>query len=560
MQINGATLVIRLLEEFGIQTVTGIPGGANLPLYDALHRSSISHILARHEQGAGFISHGMARTSGEIAVTFATSGPGATNLLTAIADAQMDSVPLVAITGQVGTSMIGTDAFQEVDTYGMSLPVTKHNFLIRKADDILETVTEAFRLAGEGRPGAVLIDIPKDVQNEIIEIDETAIRASASTLAKEKNSDNILEDEIIQRIGRLINDASRPVILAGGGVIIGEGSMVLTAIAEKNTIPVATTLMGLGSFSPLSPLYLGLLGMHGLRSTNQILQEADLVIALGVRFGDRTTGKIDQFCPDASVIHIDVDEAEISKIKECHYSVKSDVASALAKIEPMITANDRNEWTRRIDSLRGELDTEQPTVESLSNPKHLIESVSTMVDHDAIITTDVGQHQMWVAQYYPFRHPRTWLTSGGLGTMGFGLPAAIGAAVAAPEKKIICFSGDGSLLMNIQELATLGELRLDVKIILLNNSNLGLVRQQQHLFFEKRYAASSFVHHPDFVALGSSFGIPSFDLKENDHKILKDILDTPGPALIHIAISPEEMVFPMVPPGGENSQSIGGVA
>jgi len=553
MEICGAELVIKLLEQQGIKIICGIPGGSNLPIYDALRDSSIRHILARHEQGAGFMAQGMARTTGKAAVCMGTSGPGVTNLLTAIADARLDSIPVVAITGQVTSSLIGTDAFQEVDTYGLTIPITKHNFLVQSASDLLEVIPEAFRLAESGRPGPVVVDIPKDVQKEIIEISGLPKPAGEIQPAK-------CDQGQIQQAISMINNARRPVIYAGGGVVAANASADLVKFARKNYIPVVTTLMGLGAFPHDDPNYLGMLGMHGSRSTNMIMEEADLIIALGVRFDDRAVGKACEFCKHADILHIDIDRSEIGKIKSSNLSIVGDVGHVLCELIENVDSSIRIGWSARLASLRMMHPDVRPDEDDTFHPLNIIRVMGETLPADAIITTDVGQHQMWVAQGYPFREPRTLLTSGGLGTMGFGLPNAIGAALAKPDKKVVCVSGDGSFLMNIQELATLAEQHLNVKVLIMNNNRLGLVRQQQELFFEERYFASSFESNPDFASIAKGFGIAAFDLgeQENPKLFLRKILGQDGPCVINIPIGFENKVFPMVPPECANREMIGG--
>ncbi|WP_421901706.1 biosynthetic-type acetolactate synthase large subunit [Maridesulfovibrio sp.] len=554
MEISGAKLVIKLLEQQGIDIVCGIPGGSNLPIYDALRDSPIRHILARHEQGAGFMAQGMARTTGKAAVCMGTSGPGVTNLLTAIADARLDSIPVVAITGQVTSTLIGTDAFQEVDTYGLTIPITKHNFLVQSAADLLEIIPEAFRLAESGRPGPVVVDIPKDVQKEIIEISEI----SGAAFHKPEIIEG--DEELIGKAVSMINGARRPIIYAGGGVVAADASADLLKFARRNSIPVVTTLMGLGAFPHGDPNYLGMLGMHGSRSTNMVMEEADLIIALGVRFDDRAVGKACEFCKHADILHIDIDRSEIGKIKSSNLSIVGDVGHVLHELVEKVEASIRIGWSARIASIRMMYPDVRPDEQDTFHPLNLIRVMGETLPDDAIITTDVGQHQMWVAQGYPFRKPRTLLTSGGLGTMGFGLPNAIGAALAKPDKKVVCVSGDGSFLMNIQELATLAEQRLNVKVLIMNNNRLGLVRQQQELFFEERFFASTFESNPDFASIARGFGLPSFDLgeQENPELFLRKVLGQDGPCVINIPINFENKVLPMVPPECANREMIGG--
>ena len=552
MRCNGAEVIIRLLEKAGITIVSGIPGGANLPLYDALWRSTIRHVLARHEQGAGFIAHGMARSTGRPAVCFATSGPGATNLVTAIADAKLDSVPIIAFTGQVATTMIGSDAFQEVDTYGMTLPITKHSFLVKGARELLKVVPQAFAIAVSGRPGPVVVDVPKDVQLEEVEIEEWPEMIPEPVYQE-------IDHGSLQRAARLINGSKRPVIYGGGGIVASRCQSALLRLAKKNSIPIALTLMGLGSFPPDDPLYLGMLGMHGAASTNLVLDEADLVLALGVRFDDRATGTIRDFCPGASIIHVDIDGSEIHKIRRADLSIVGDAGRALEGIFPSVEENDRHEWRGRISDIRSSFPSVPfPTGGSL-HPLGVIRTVRLLAPPHAIVCTDVGQHQMWVAQAYTFVKPRTLLTSGGLGTMGFGLPAAIGAALANPGCRVLCVTGDGSLQMNIQELATLAELSLPVTILVMNNGQLGLVRQQQELFYGQKYIASRFDLELDFAALGRQFGITGFRIGRG--RSLKATLERAfsleGPSIVDIPIGRRENVVPMVPPGAANRDMIG---
>ena len=554
MKYSGAEITIKLLEKEGIDIITGIPGGTNLPLYSALAKSKIRHILARHEQGAGFMSHGMARSTGKTAVCFACSGPGATNLMTAIADAKMDSVPIIAITGQVPSSLIGTDAFQEVDTYGMTIPITKHNFLIRSAEELLSAIPEAFRIASEGRPGPVLIDIPKDVQLEMIEIE-------SFDRSFEEDGLPIYIDEVeIEKAARMINRSRKPVLYTGGGIILSGAEDMLLNFSHKSSIPVASTLMGLGCFPSGDNMFIGMLGMHGQRYTNYIMHEADLILAFGARFDDRATGKVKEFCPNAKIIHIDIDGAEMNKIKKADIAIQGDIKQAIKQLLPLIEHNDRKEWAETIMDIRGKHPIAKNIKQDEQLPEAIIKKIGSFAGEDTIITTDVGQHQMWVAQHYPFSKPRTLLTSGGLGTMGFGFPAAIGASLANPGKKVICFSGDGSFLMNIQELSTLSELDLDIKIIIFNNRHLGLVRQQQEYFYGKEYIASQFYCNTDFAKIGEGFGIESYDLEmdETPFLTLEKAIKKEGPVLINIPLAPEENVTPMVAPGCANYEMIGG--
>ena len=549
MEMSGAELILSLLSQQGIETVTGIPGGTILPLYDALSRSPIRHILARHEQGAAFIAQGIARSTGKPAVCFATSGPGATNLITALADAHQDSVPLVAITAQVPTGYVGTDAFQEVDIYHMTVSITKHNFAVRSVDELTQIIPAAFAIAASGRPGPVLIDIPKDIFTQ-----KTADCAAHTAVIKQAPSP---DKALILKAAAMLSAAQRPVICAGGGIISGEAHNELLALAQKNSIPVALTLMGLGGFPQDNELCLGMIGMHGAAAANRLIDNADLLIAVGARFGDRTVGKLEQFCPHAAVIHIDIDEAELGKLKNATLSIRSDCATALHALTAAVEENSRPQWRAALRSARAETNPE---------PEHMTQHPSGILRfirerlNGAIVTTDVGQHQMWAAQIIGAASPRHFLTSGGLGTMGFGLPAAIGAAVAHPEKKVICITGDGSILMNIQELATLADLGSNVTVILLNNGHLGLVRQQQELFYGNRIFASRFPRRMNFAAIARGFGIQSRRAETADEivPVLEEALSADTPFFAEMCIDQTANVFPMVPPGSANTEMIGG--
>ncbi|MBI5770173.1 MAG: biosynthetic-type acetolactate synthase large subunit [Verrucomicrobia bacterium] len=569
---TGAALLRTLLERQGIHTLAGIPGGAILPFYDALHGSSIRHILARHEQGAGFIAQGMARATGRAAVCVATSGPGATNLLTAIADARLDSVPLVALTGQVPQALIGTDAFQEVDTYGLTLPITKHNFLVRSVAELLETVPLAFQLAESGRPGPVAIDVPKDVLNASITVG--ALPEPGRVQPPPRCADAPI-DELAARL----RAAHRPILYLGGGVIGANASALARELSRRLDAPVVSTLMALGAMPDDDERFMGMLGMHGNKGTNLLLQECDLLFAIGARFDDRATGKAAEFCPRATIAHLDIDRAEVGKIKSTALALIGDAADILRRLLDRLGSDEhqrverrplagargydtpmsRPAWRARATMLRDAHPLHcPPRAEDPLHPLNLIGFLSEQLPADAIITTDVGQHQMWVAQAYPFRQPRTLLTSGGLGTMGFGVPAAIGAALACPGRRVACVSGDGSILMNLQELATLAELDLPVAILLFNNAHLGLVRQQQELFYGGRYSASRFDRTPDFAAIARGFGLRGVRLDPGGDPLadLADALAQPGPCLIDIPIHDQTNVYPMVPPGAANHQTL----
>jgi acetolactate synthase-1/2/3 large subunit len=552
-RFTGAQLIVHLLERQGITTITGIPGGAALPLYDALSQSRvIKHVLARHEQGAGFIAQGMARAKGKAAVCIASSGPGATNLVTAIADAKLDSIPLVCITAQVPSAMIGTDAFQEVDTYGISIPITKHNHLVRDIRELPQVICDAFRIAESGRPGPVWIDVPKDIQTAVIELEELP------PIAVPDSAPAVNHAQIAQAAA-MINQAQRPVLYLGGGIIHAQAHELAVQMAERANLPTTMTLMALGAMPVEHPLSLGMLGMHAARSTNFILQEADLLIVLGARFDDRAIGKTEMFCPHADIIHVDIDRAELGKVKTANVAINGDVGQVLQQLLPLIEAQPRSAWRQIVSNLQREFPFNMPNVADPLSHYGLVKAAARCVDANAIITTDVGQHQMWVAQAYPLSRARQWLTSGGLGTMGFGLPAAIGAALAEPQRKVLCFSGDGSLMMNIQELATAAEHDLDVKIILMNNQALGLVHQQQTLFYQQHIYAATYPKRTDFLQIAAGFGLDTCDLNAaaDPQAALQAAIQRPGPCLIHARIDMNEKVFPMVAPGAANIDMIG---
>jgi acetolactate synthase-1/2/3 large subunit len=514
-------------------------------------------VLARHEQGAGFIAQGMARVTGRAAVCLASSGPSATNLVTAITDAKLDSIPLVAITGQVPRNQIGTDAFQEVDILGMTLPVTKHNFIVSSTEELLAVIPRAFAIAESGRPGPVLIDIPKDVQAERIEVPQWP---EPGTRARPRPAD----EDALAAAAAMIDVAQRPVLYLGGGVIHGGAAQLAVQLAEQAQLPTVQTLMALGAMPVGHPLLLGMLGQHGAPCANLALEECDLLIAVGARFDDRATGKVAAFCPHARIIHIDIDAAEIGKIKAAHVGIHAETGEALARLLPKVAPaargpSPRAEWIARIAQLKATHPQPLPRLDDPRSHFGLIRAVAACAGDDAIITTDVGQHQMWVAQSCPLMRPRQWLTSGGLGSMGFGVPAAIGAALAAPDRTVVCFTGDGSILMNLQELVTAAEEQANVKIVLMNNAVLGLVHQQQTLFYGKRLFASEFRAMPDFVAAARALGIAAVDLDgaSDPLAMLSDAMSQPGPCLIHASIDAHQKVYPMVPPGAANREMIG---
>ncbi len=551
MKINGAQIIIKLLEQHGIQRVNGIPGGANLPIYDALLDSSIQHILARHEQGGGFIAQGEARVSGQVAVCMASSGPGATNLVTAVADAYLDSIPLIAITGQVPSNMIGTDAFQECDTFGLMLPITKHNWMVRSAAELLAVIPEAFRIAQSGRPGPVSIDVPKDVQLEEIEIDTLP-----PCLPLDEKPAATFEQ--ITQFKQMLQGAQRPILMVGGGVIHSGRAELLQRLAEQQDMPSVASFMGLGIIPSNHPLSLGMLGMHGAQATNMALEECDLLIAAGVRFDDRATGKASEFCPQAKIVHIDIDRSEIGKIKQPMLGIQADVCDTIETLLSILSPHKREPWRERIAYLKQHFGLGSNEGFPLSTPQGLMATLGHLCDRETNIITDVGQHQMWTAQLFPFQRPRQWISSGGLGTMGFGLPAAIGAAFQQPERMALCISGDGSIMMNIQELETAAEHQLNIKVIIMNNNHLGMVRQQQKLFYQARFSGINNRHRANFALIAEGMGVRGIDLTDADNpqQLLAEALATPGPCVINVPISEQEMVFPMVPPGAANREMI----
>ncbi|MCA1056048.1 acetolactate synthase large subunit [Rossellomorea aquimaris] len=544
---NGADMLMNALREESVEILFGYPGGAVLPIYDALYKAPIKHVLARHEQGAIHAAEGYARVSGKPGVVIATSGPGATNLVTGIADAMMDSLPLVIFTGQVASSVIGTDAFQEADVVGITMPITKHNYQVRDIKDLPRIVKEAFHIASTGRPGPVLVDIPKD------------LTVQEAPLVKDVEMDlpgyqpNFHPNPLqIRKLVDAIKASKRPVILAGAGVLHGKSSEELKNFAELYDLPVIHTLLGLGGFPADHPLFLGMAGMHGCYTSNMALYECDLLINIGARFDDRLTGNLSTFAPRAKVVHIDIDPAEIGKNVKTHIPIVADSKQALLKVlEHEVERGDTLDWHRHLQAYKLENPFWYTKTKDVLSPQRLIEQVYEMTNGEAIVTTDVGQHQMWAAQYYSFKKPNNWVTSGGLGTMGFGFPAAIGAQLANPENKVVAFVGDGGFQMTLQELVLLKELNLPVKVVLLNNSTLGMVRQWQETFYEERYSQSLFSQQPDFVKLAESYGIKGYRVKDQEEaeQVLREALTNDEPVLIDCLVNPKENVYPMVAPG-----------
>jgi len=559
VKLRGAEILLRCLQAEGVDVVFGYPGGQAITIYDALYDSPIRHILVRHEQGAAHAADGYARATGKTGVCIATSGPGATNLVTGIANAYMDSIPMVVITGQVPTHMIGRDAFQEADITGIVLPITKHAFLVEKTEDVARVIKEAFYIANTNRPGPVLIDLPKDIMERTIEFTGPAqdINIRGYRVLKGYNSGQVLN------AANLINAAQRPVIYAGGGVVASDAAEELLAVVEKMGIPVTTTLMGMGAFPGYNPLYLGMLGMHGTRYANYAIGECDVLIAMGVRFDDRVTGKIANFAPHAKVIHLDIDAAEIGKNVDVDVPIVGDVKEILQGLLPRLQPGpDLKEWHETIERWKDEYPLCYPgSTEGRIPPQHVIEKISELTNGEAIITTEVGQHQMWTSQYYKFRYPRSFISSGGLGTMGFGFPAAIGAKIACPDKTIIDIAGDGSIQMNIQELGTAVQYKLPVIICILNNHYLGMVRQWQGLFYGGRYSHTDMTQQPDFVKVAEAYGAVGIRVKcaeEVEEALQKALQVTDRPVVIDFWVDRNTNVYPMVPPGEALSNMLGG--
>lgn len=546
--MNGAQALIRTLEDAGVEHIFGYPGGAIMPVYDALLDSDLKHVLCRHEQGAALAADGYARASGRLGVCMATSGPGATNLVTGIANAFLDSVPMLAITGQVPSNLMGTDAFQEVDIFGMTMPVVKHSFILRDANAIQSTLQEAMHIAQDGRPGPVLVDLPKDVALAKAAYSKDYQPHFASSVYKQS-----LDAGQLQQAMALIASASKPLIYVGGGAAIAGCKQAVRTLANRLQIPVVSTLKGLGVMPSTAPEFLGMLGMHGNQAANYAVQECDVLICIGARFDDRATGKLDGFAPNATVIHLDADPAEVSKLRQADVGLVGDMAEALDALAESRPPRS-SAWSRRC---RQQRETFQPRYDYPGKDIYapgLLRSLSEFFDGDVCISCDVGQHQMWVAQHCLFDDPSNHLTSGGLGTMGYGIPAGLGAQLAQPEHTVVVVSGDGSIMMNLQELATLQRYRLPVKIVLLDNASLGMVRQWQELFFDRRFSEIDLSDNPDFVHLAQGFGLPAMAIESaSDIQAgLAFLRDTPGACLLHVKIDPKANVWPLVPPGKTN--------
>ena len=559
--INGARILLECLHRVGVTDIFGYPGGAVIPIYDEIYSfDKIKHYFARHEQGAVHAADGYARVSGKVGVCLATSGPGATNLVTGIMTAHMDSIPLLAITGQVRSNLLGRDAFQETDIVGITVPITKGNYLVQNIKDIPRIIKEAYFIASTGRPGPVLVDIPNDIQQQEISYDEFNKLFDKEVQLEGYEPTYVGHPVQIKRALSLIKKAKKPLIIAGAGVIKSGASKELLELVNKTDMPVATTLLGLGGFPENHDLSLGMLGMHGTVPANFATDEADLVIAAGIRFDDRIAGNPSKFCEHAKIIHIDIDPAEIDKNKKVDVPIVGDLKNVLAEINKELEPKKHTEWTDKVKEWKNEYPLAHRNVgEDKLLPQEVLKAVNDILDGDAIVVTDVGQHQMWAAQYLTFKNPDTIVTSGGAGTMGFGVPAAMGAQVAARDKKVVLIVGDGGFQMTLEEIMMIRQYNLPVKIVLINNSFLGMVRQWQELFKDRRYSFVELECNPDFVKIAEAYGIKSERLKtkEDLKNRLKDLILSDEGAIIDCIVEKEENVFPMIPAGKTVSQMIG---
>lgn len=552
-RLTGAEIIWEVLVSEGVDVVFGYPGGCNLPMYDVMPKYPLKHVLVRHEQNAGHAADGYAKASGKVGVALGTSGPGATNLVTAIANAMLDSVPTVFITGQVGSGFIGSDAFQETDVTGVTIPITKHNYLVMKVEDLAPTLREAFKLAREGRPGPVLVDIPKDIQNHVCELTTADTDPQRPAKRRRQRAIDIDSSDKFAQMAQLINEAKRPVILAGQGVLLSGAFEELRAFAEKTQTPIALTLLGLDGISYSHPLAMGMMGMHGEAFVNTAIQSADLLLAFGMRFDDRVTGNLAEYAVNAKKIHVDVDAAEINKNVRVDVGLVSDLKLALRKLIPLLPEMKHDEWLAEIDGWRK--DTVARDIKYLGNDNklfaaHVVHDIWEETGSNVTVATDVGQHQMWVAQYFKAQNPHTFIWSGGLGTMGYGVPSAVGAQMAKPDKETWVFVGDGGFQMSIPELATIQQERLPIKIAIINNGYLGMVRQWQELFYDERYHATPILS-PDFVKLAEAYDIPGIrvDRREDVKPAVRRARETNGPVLIEFRVEKADMVWPMVTAG-----------
>jgi acetolactate synthase-1/2/3 large subunit len=558
--MRAADALMECLKAEGVQHVFGLPGGANLPTYDALYDSGITHILVRHEAGGGHAAEGYAKATGKVGVAFGTSGPGATNLVTPICDAMMDSVPTVFITGQVRTDLLGTDGFQECDTFGITMPIVKHSFMIKDPTEIPQALHEAFHLARTGRPGPVLVDIPQDLSRADIPYEPVD---SVHLPGYQPTTDG--NQKQIRLAAKALANARRPVLYAGGGVISADASAELIELATADRFPVTCTVMGLGAFPGTHPQWLGMLGMHGTRAANYAMDEADLIVGIGARFDDRITGKLSEFAPRAKFIHIDVDPAEISKNVPAHIPIVGDarniVARLVAEYRALETDASRLDgWWSRIRGWQEQHPLRyEDSTDSEIKPQYMVQALYEATGGECILTSDVGQHQMWAAQWFHFPKPRRWINSGGLGTMGFGLPAAMGAKVGCPDQLVCAIAGDGSVQMNMQEMATCVVHDIPIKVFIMNNGYLGMVRQWQELFWDRRYSAVDMGTSPDFVKLAEAFGATGIRLDDKNKLVegMREAIATEGPAIIDVRVTREENTYPMIPAGQAARDMVG---
>jgi acetolactate synthase-1/2/3 large subunit len=557
MEMKAAEALVRLLQEEGVDVIFGYPGGAVLPLYDALYGQKIRHVLVRQEQGGAHAANGYARATGKIGVCIGTSGPGATNLVTGIANAFADSIPMLIITGQVHTQLVGSDAFQEVDITGITIPITKHNYLIKKAQDLPKVIKQAMLIASTGRPGPVLVDIPKDEQETLITYSNPKeVRPQGYKPTFKGNSKQIIQ------AAKAILTAERPLIFAGGGVIAAEASEELLKLAETIQAPVVNSLMSIGTFPRSHPLSLGMLGMHGAKYANLAVTECDVLIGLGVRFDDRATGKVSGFAPNAKIIHVDIDPAEVGKNVRFDIPIVGDVKVVIQELLNHLAATKHPVWLKRIEQLKVEyplvLQAEKSCQWAQLHPWQVLQKLQQLTKGDAIVTTDVGQHQMWAAQHYLANRPRTFISSGGLGTMGYGFPAAVGAQLGCPDQQVICITGDGSFQMSMQEFGTAVEQKLPIKVIILNNHQLGMVRQLQEFYCEERYFGVDYTGAPDFAMFAQCYGATGLRITklEELESVLIQALNTPGPVIVDCTVCGRENIYPMVLGGTSIDEAI----